>query len=562
MQPPAQPNNVFDPLAPEDPPHLGGYRILARIGAGGMGRVYLGATQSGRRLAIKVVRPEFADDPEFRRRFRQEVTAAQRVQSLYTAAVIDAELDGPRPWMATVYVPGPSLAQVVAEQGPLAPETVRPLAAGVAEALVAIHRAGVIHRDLKPSNVLLAPDGPQVIDFGIARAADATPLTRTGVRIGTPHFMAPEQALGRHCTPAVDVFSLGVLVFFAATGRSPFGEGPDQAVLFRIAREEPNLDGCPDDLHPLIERCLAKEPDARPALRELMDELNPGGDAPPPGWLPPEVTRRLDSYSAEPPPPAVPPRPGPPGPPASPVRPGTPPATAPPPGALARTAPGPQPYAGPPVAVPGAPGSRSTTSRTLAIALGGVGAVALLLLVTVIVLLADGPAEPTAPQGRDERSAAAPAPDPAGPPTSSGPLPSASDAPAGGTPPGTLLKEYEGIQLATDYTIDFLGDPKHPREGDDGDLSYSAYRSDEIRADRLAVLDPGQPDTYQACRDNTRYTEYLDDDGYKRGTRFCVYTDQGLTVLVKVTDLQSDPSDFVTLDLKIWQGFPAPSPTG
>ncbi|MBA9003824.1 serine/threonine-protein kinase [Thermomonospora cellulosilytica] len=322
-----RPNDVFEPLLPDDPAQLGGYRVLARIGAGGMGRVYLAATQSGRRLAIKVVRPEFADDPEFRRRFRQEVTAAQRVQSLYTAPVIDADLDGPRPWMATAYVPGPSLAAVVAGNGPLAPQTVRPLAAGVAEALEAIHRAGIIHRDLKPSNVLLAEDGPRVIDFGIARAADATPLTRTGVRIGTPHFMAPEQALGRPSTPAVDVFALGVLVFFAATGRSPFGEGPDPAVLYRIAREEPDLTGCPDDLRPLIERCLRKDPAARPALRELMDELNPGGAAPEPGWLPSEVTRLLAPFSAAPPPPTGA-FAGPPGtPPTAPVHPvpGTPP---------------------------------------------------------------------------------------------------------------------------------------------------------------------------------------------------------------------------------------------
>jgi serine/threonine protein kinase len=294
---------VFHQLHPDDPRELGGYRILARLGAGGMGQVYLARTQSGRRLAVKVVRPEFVDDPEFRRRFRQEVMAAERVQSRYTAPVIDADPDGPRPWLATAYVPGPSMAQAVAEQGPLPADTVRVLTAGVAEALQAIHAADVVHRDLKPSNVLLAPDGPRVIDFGIARAADSTPLTRTGVRIGSPQFMAPEQALGQPAGPAVDVFALGSLVFFAATGRSPFGEGPDAAVLFRIVHEEPDLDGCPDALRSTVERCLAKDPLRRSGVGEIIGALRPEATPPSSVWLPPTITERLPVYTTEPPPP-------------------------------------------------------------------------------------------------------------------------------------------------------------------------------------------------------------------------------------------------------------------
>ncbi|MFG1943946.1 serine/threonine-protein kinase [Nonomuraea sp. NPDC048826] len=296
--PPAE--AVFKPLQPGDPREVGGYRIIARLGEGGMGRVYLGTTQAGRRLAIKVIRPEFSHDAEFRRRFEHEVSAAQRVHSMYTAPVIDADVAGPHPWLATAFVPGPTLAQVVAAHGPLPVGTVRVLMAGVAEALLAVHAAGVIHRDLKPSNVLLAADGPKVIDFGIARAAESTALTRTGVRIGTPPFMAPEQALGHPSTPALDVFALGSLTCFAATGAAPFGDGPAPAVLYRIAHEQPGLDDCPDELRPLVSRCLAKAPDQRPRIREIISTLRI--DTVPGDWLPEQVSGRLPAFTAEPPP--------------------------------------------------------------------------------------------------------------------------------------------------------------------------------------------------------------------------------------------------------------------
>lgn len=180
------PGEVFQPLEGDDPSTVAGYRLAARLGSGGMGKVYLSHTSGGRAVAIKVIRPEFAQDPEFRRRFRQEVLAAQRVQGLYTAPVVAADTDGVRPWLATAYVPGPTLATAVASHGPLEPRTVLLLLAGIAEALQSIHAAGIVHRDLKPSNVLLAADGPRVIDFGIARAADATALTGSGAVIGTP----------------------------------------------------------------------------------------------------------------------------------------------------------------------------------------------------------------------------------------------------------------------------------------------------------------------------------------------------------------------------------------
>ncbi|MGH3912049.1 MAG: serine/threonine-protein kinase, partial [Pseudonocardiaceae bacterium] len=254
------PGQVFQPLTSEDPREVGGYQILARLGSGGMGHVYLGTMQNGLRLAIKVVRPELVGDPEFRRRFEQEVTAARQVQSRYTAPLVDADPGARQPWLATAFVAGPSLAQVIAEDGPLPTDIVQKLTAWIAEALQSIHASGVIHRDLKPSNVLLAPDGPRVIDFGIVCAAEATSLTRAGVHIGAPQFMSPEQALGQQFTPALDVFSLGSLAYFAATGRAPFGGGPGAAVLFRIAHEDPNLEGCPQPLLSLITACLAKDP--------------------------------------------------------------------------------------------------------------------------------------------------------------------------------------------------------------------------------------------------------------------------------------------------------------
>ncbi|GAA4563869.1 serine/threonine-protein kinase [Planotetraspora kaengkrachanensis] len=288
----------FQPLAADDPREIGGYRVLARLGAGGMGRVYLGSTQSGRRLAIKVIRPEYTEDPEFRRRFQQEIDAAQRVQSIYTAPVIDADTRAEQPWLATACIPGPSLAQAVTELGPLPVDTVRVLVAGVAEALQAIHRAGIVHRDLKPANVLLAPDGPRVIDFGIARAADSTPLTRTGRRIGSPRFMSPEQASGESATTASDIFALGSTAYFAATGRTPFGEGPDATLLYRIVHEEPTLTDCPEPILSLVSRCLAKDAEDRPSVAQVIQTMMMTDTDATVDWLPATLVPRLDMYTA------------------------------------------------------------------------------------------------------------------------------------------------------------------------------------------------------------------------------------------------------------------------
>ncbi|MFE3004739.1 serine/threonine-protein kinase, partial [Streptomyces sp. NPDC059243] len=274
----------FQPLKADDPAVVGGYRIAAVLGAGGMGKVYLSYTPGGRPLAIKVIRPEFSEDPEFRRRFQQEVRSAQRVQGLYTAPVIDSDTEGPRPWLATAYVPGPSLAHAVARHGGLPLRSVLLLTVGVAEALTVIHGAGIVHRDLKPANVLLASDGPRVIDFGIARAADSTALTGTGVSIGTPAFMAPEQAAAGAVTPATDVFALGQIAAYAAIGAPAFGDGPSHAVLYRIVHEDPDLGRLPAELRTLVTRCLSRDPPPPPPPPPRPPPPPPPG---PPGAPPP-----------------------------------------------------------------------------------------------------------------------------------------------------------------------------------------------------------------------------------------------------------------------------------
>ncbi|MGW2780119.1 serine/threonine-protein kinase [Streptomyces populi] len=272
---------TFQPLEADDPPLVAGYRLAARLGAGGMGRVYLSHTQGGRPVAIKVVRPELVDSPDFRHRFRREIQAARRVRGAYTAELIDADADGTPPWLATLYVPGPSLAEVVARRGPLPVQAVLWLMAGVAEALEAIHGAGIVHRDLKPSNVLLAADGPRVIDFGISLASGVTWHTATGAAVGTPQFMAPEQASAGEVTAATDVFALGQTAAFAALGEPLYGDGPSVSVLYRIVHSEPDLSPLPEQIRPVIARCLAADPEERATPGEIVRWCRRylGGDA-------------------------------------------------------------------------------------------------------------------------------------------------------------------------------------------------------------------------------------------------------------------------------------------
>ncbi|MFB6962159.1 PQQ-binding-like beta-propeller repeat protein [Streptomyces sp. NPDC056309] len=267
---------MVDQLTQHDPRRIGPFEVLGRLGAGGMGLVYLARSASGRRVAIKTVRTELAEDQLFRVRFTREVEAARAVSGFYTAAVVDADPRAAVPWLATAYVPAPSLEEIVTECGPLPAQAVRWLAAGVAEALQSIHGAGLVHRDLKPSNVLVVEDGPRVIDFGIASGVSNTRLTMTNVAVGTPAYMSPEQAKdSRSVTGASDVFSLGSMLVFAATGHPPFhGANPVETV-FMLLREGPDLEGLPDELRPLIESCMQMEATGRPKPADLQAQLAP-----------------------------------------------------------------------------------------------------------------------------------------------------------------------------------------------------------------------------------------------------------------------------------------------
>ncbi|MFF5210100.1 serine/threonine-protein kinase [Streptosporangium sp. NPDC000396] len=286
------------PLGAGDPKKVGGYRLLARLGAGGMGRVYLGRSKGGRPVAVKVIHPYLAEDAQFRRRFEAEVAAVRRVGGIHTVQVVDARADADPPWLVTEYIAGPSLHEAVGEHGAFSAAAVAGLGAGLAEGLMAIHERGVVHRDLKPGNVLLAQDGPRIIDFGIARALDATSqTTRTSV-VGTPGFMSPEQLRGREVGPASDVFCLAAVLAFAATGRRPFGEGPIEALGYRVANEEPDLTGVPEPLLPLIASGLEKDPEDRPGLDAFLERcsaLAEGGDAP----LPEPVSTMIAARVAE-----------------------------------------------------------------------------------------------------------------------------------------------------------------------------------------------------------------------------------------------------------------------
>ncbi|WP_377273093.1 MDR family MFS transporter [Peterkaempfera sp. SMS 1(5)a] len=293
----------MDQLIAGDPPRIGPYRLIARLGAGGMGLVYLGRSEHGRTVAVKVVQAEYAGHPEFRRRFAREVGAARRVGGNWTAAVLDADPEAAVPWVATQYIPGPDLHTVVAKDfGPLPEYSVRVLANRLALALQAVHGAGLIHRDLKPSNVLITVDGPRVIDFGIARAMDTLAgdslHTHTGMLIGSPGFMSPEQVRGLELTPASDVFCLGAVLVYAATGRLLFGATDTglNAHLFRIAEEEADLTGVPEGLVDLVRACLHKDPAERPGLQEVAERTAPEQTE---EWLPSPVLAQLGRHAAE-----------------------------------------------------------------------------------------------------------------------------------------------------------------------------------------------------------------------------------------------------------------------
>ncbi|MEU0658538.1 serine/threonine-protein kinase [Streptomyces lavendulocolor] len=621
---PARQGTVFQPLEDDDPRSVAGYRLAARLGAGGMGKVYLSYTPGGRPVAIKVIRPDFAEDAEFRRRFAQEVKSAQRVQGLYTAPVIDSDTDARQPWLATAYVPGPSLADAVQAHGRLPVDTVLLLVAGIAEALQVIHGAGIVHRDLKPANVLLAADGPRVIDFGIARAADATSLTGSGVTIGTPSFMSPEQAAGRTVTAATDIFALGQVAAYAAIGSPAFGEGTSHGVLYRIVHEEPQLDGLPDRLRELVTRCLTKDPVARPSVTDILALCQAANDQTalrrPEEWLPGAVAADITTRAAAPAPVAATTPPPPAQPPAAPAAPATPPPfqaqapaphpptahaapSAPPPGfgpAPAHTAatpvPGPAPapgygypqahatpppYTGPapvtaPVATP-APGApeppRRKTKRNLLLGLTAALLVAGLTGGGVYVLMSGDDAKDRGATQRQDQAGTAPTPRTPATADGADDQPGASD-PSAGTPSSEQPPEpvanpepatYQGIDLTDGYHLTLADDPVKPLADDANvDVAYD-WNLEKISVEdgRLILLRTGQKGDLETCRTETRYADRVDLDSLSKGSQLCVLTNGGHVGLVTYQGKspESDPSHYVTLDVTVWRGAIAPEAT-
>ncbi|MFF3484449.1 protein kinase [Streptomyces sp. NPDC002701] len=590
--------DLFKPLQENDPAVVGGYRLVAVLGTGGMGKVYLSYTPGGRPIALKVIRPEFSEDPEFRRRFKQEVRAAERVQGLYTAPVIDSDTDGAQPWLATAYVPGPSLAHAVAEHGGLPLRSVLLLTVGVAEALHVIHRAGIVHRDLKPANVLLASDGPRVIDFGIARAADSTALTGTGVSVGTPAFMSPEQASTGTVTPATDVFALGQIAAFAAIGSPAYGDGPSHAVLYRIVHEDPDLSRLPAELLPLVSRCLSRDPAGRPSLTEIIDlchELSPVALRQGEDWLPQAVagsiTERLhlpEPAKTPPPQPAVTPTPtefSPQNPAPGVANPYAPtgsavssaptqnaprvPGPVPPPGSPAYppqgqyvSAPGypghpvhsaPGPHTPPPVThAPYAPASRQKPKRTgLIVAASVVGVV--VVLGVIGSLLSNGTEKD---KTKDDAAA------------SQGANSGGSNGSGGaGTQKKTDPKpvSYPGIDLTEGYQIMLADNPPRPVEGEDlaygnGDLYFSVVRFLDEAAigtanGKFVLLNNTQKGSLATCRTETRYTEKIALTQLGDGSQFCVLSDAGHVAVATYRGKSGDreAGSYVTVDLQIWR---------
>ncbi|MEV6678872.1 serine/threonine-protein kinase [Streptomyces erythrochromogenes] len=591
--------DFLQPLKADDPAVVGGYRLAAVLGAGGMGKVYLSHTPGGRPIAIKVIRPEFSEDPEFRRRFRQEVRAAERVQGLYTAPVIDSDTEGPQPWLATAYVPGPSLAHAVARHGALPVRSVLLLTVGVAEALHVIHGAGIVHRDLKPANVLLASDGPRVIDFGIARAADSTALTSTGVSVGTPAFMAPEQASAGTVTPATDVFALGQIAAFTAIGASVFGDGPSHAVLYRIVHEDPDLSALPEELRPVVTRCLSRDPAGRPTLTEIIELCNAASQAPlcqGEDWLPQAVAGSLTERLRLPAPAPTPPQPPTAVPtpvpvptevsPQAPAAPGymptgaaaAPTQTAPAPGAPVAVPPGhptPPPYAQPSYAPPSyapaqfgqppyarpsyAPGHGTPPPfhiqgyvagppapprprRTGLIVTGAVAA-AIVGLVVIGSLLPDGSAK----DGGDKASGSA-------------------GSPSGRPDPQPVA--YPGIDVPQNHQLMFADNPPRPAEEPTGagvlyghaDLFF--YR-DTLFGDekfgstngKLVLLNNSEKGSLETCRAVTRFTEKVGLDQLTDGSQVCVLSKAGHIAVATFRGRTGGAKEtaFISVDLTVWR---------
>ncbi|AZM90292.1 serine/threonine-protein kinase [Streptomyces sp. W1SF4] len=605
------PAELFQPLGQDDPATVGGYRLSAVLGSGGMGKVYLSYTLGGRPVALKVIRPEFSEDAEFRRRFQQEVRAAQRVQGLYTAPVIDFDTDGAQPWLATAYVPGPSLAHAVSVHGRLPLRSVLLLTIGVAEALQVIHGADIVHRDLKPANVLLASDGPRVIDFGIARAADATSLTSSGVSVGTPAFMAPEQASTGTVTAATDVFALGQIMAFAAIGAPAYGDGNSHAILYRIVHEDPDLSALPAELKPLVARCLSRDPAGRPSLSEIIETCHAISPAPlrqGEDWLPKAVagsiTERLrlpEPARTPPPQPSAAPTPtelsAPAQPPTAPARPAdyplrppapayaptqtapAPPAAAPghptqPPGYQTPPPGYPTPPPGYPTAAPGyptppplhqpgyppaTPPKSGPNGRVIAGAVIG----GLIGIAVIVSLLPDGSAKDKGSSAAGDRGAATtPAPGSS----------AAQNQNKNQKRPDPTPATYQGIDITANYQVMLADNPPRPVTGGSNGVLYNGgdffYYRDSLFGEtkvgtangKLVVLNNAQKGSLETCRTETRYAEKIGLDQLTNGSEICVLSNAGHIAVLTYRGKSDakDASNYITVDLTVWRNAEDP----